>query len=61
MPEKNGLTREVTCQKRSLYKSNGQQVPNLLACHERVAAHERDLSKKIILYMYILITFLPKR
>ena len=42
MPEKSGLSREVTSQKRSVYMLNGHEVSNLLACHERVAAHERD-------------------
>ena len=40
---------------------NGQQVPNLLVCHERVAAHERGLSKEVLLYdkLKVKLNFVP--
>ena len=47
-----GLSRDMTTQKRLVYMLNGQHVPNLLACHKRVAAHQRGLSKEVILFMY---------
>ena len=51
MSQKSGLSREVTSQrgKFTLYLVD-QHVPNLLACHERVVAHERGLSKEVLPY-----------
>ena len=61
MPQKSGLSREVVSQKRLVYMLNGQQVPNLLVCHERVAAHESGLSKEVLLYFLTFsLTFLTK-
>ena len=54
MQQKSCLSRQVTSQMRSVNMLKGHQVPNLLACHERVAAHEiYEINLKLLVFKII--------